>query len=253
MTFKHYYILFFLLSQTHDLTSQAKEPVSIRREAPHVIIFSMRPYEELPEFKEKKATQERLFQDPYWLTKKILNSKFSYATNPRGFHILFAGFSDTIDVNREARFPRYIQEDEIQMIITRKLIPVVIRGNTVEYFLHDTNYDIAYYTLKRMHDPEKNIEYWNVEKKDIPQNKKIPASALIIFAEPNEIIVPTGKTIATGGPNLVLPPIYTNEKTDKDYNALSFIKINRYFDPIEQVTKIAPPQRYAQKIGNGTR
>lgn len=252
MLFKKQYLVLLLIASAHTLDPQEKTPASIRRRAPHMITLFMRPYEMLPEFRNEDTTRAELIKDPYWVTKKYLQSNFKYATDPRGIYITYAGFVDTIDVNRQVRFPRLTQEDEITMIITRKLIPVIIRGNTVEYSLRDPDYDTAYYSLKRMHDDKKKIDYWNVEKQELPANKKISASALIIFAEPNQIIVPLGQTTATSGPNLVLPPIYANKNLQKDYNALSFVKINRYFGPIEQVTKIAPPQRYAQMIGNGS-
>lgn len=253
MKFKKYYAIFLLITSIHMLEPQSKEPASIRRQAPNVITLFMKPYEMVPEFAKEEETKEELFQDPHWLTEKFLRGPFAYATDPRGVYVTYAGFVDTIDVNRQVRFPRLTQENEITLIVTRKLVPVVIRGNTVEYFLRDNKYDIAYYTLKRMNDLEKKIEYWNVEKADVPANKKISASALIIFAEPEHIVVPLGKITATAGPNLVLPTIYANRGLEKDYNAFSFVKINRYFDPIQQVTKIAAPKRYAQKIGNGSR
>ena len=247
------YLLVLLIPHICALHPQAKEPASIRRQAPNVITLFMKPYEMLPEFKQEETTKAEIFHNPHWLTEKFLRGPFDYATDPRGVYVTYAGFVDTIDINRQVRFPRLTQENEITLIVTRKLVPVVIRGNTVEYFLRDKNYDIAYYNLKRMNDPEKKIEYWNVEKADVPANKKISPSALIIFAEPDHIVVPLGKTVATPGPNLVLPAIYANKGLEKDYNAFSFVKINRYFDPIQQVTKIAPPKRYAQKIGNGSR
>lgn len=248
---KHFYPTFLLIICSTTLTQEEKTRSSVRRKTPHEITFFMRPYEMLPEYLKEETTHAQLVKDPYWVTKKFLNSKFNYATDPRGIYVMYAGFVDTVDVNRQVRFPRLTQENEITMIVTRKLTPVIIRGNTVEYFLRDKNYDIAYYSFKRIQDPAKKIEYWNVEKMDVPENKKLSPAALIIFAEPSHIVVPLGQIVATPGPNLVLPPIYANKGLEKDYNAMSFIKINNLFDPIEEVTKIAP-QRYAQQIGNGS-
>jgi hypothetical protein len=253
MTLQKKYCIALIVPYFFTLQAQTREPASIRREAPHIITLFMKPYEMLPEFKTDDDIQIELVKDPSWIQKKFLRGPFKHTSDPRGIYVTYAGFVDTIDINRQVRFPRLTQEDEINLIITRKLTPVIIRGNTVEYFMRDPNYDIAYYTLKRMHDAKKNLDYWNVEKNEIPANKKISPSAFIIFAEPKHIVVPLEPTVATAGPNLVLPPIYANKGLEKDYNAFSFVKINRYFDPIQQVTKIAPPQRYGQKIGNGTR
>ena len=230
---------------------KTKDPAPLRRESTNLITLFMKSYEQI-RYDQSFITHNQEPQKPNILKhhRNVVASSFDYATDPRGVYVLYGGFVDTLDVNRQVRFPRLTQEDEVVLIITRKLAPVILRGNTVEYFLRDTNQSIAYYRYKRHFDPNNNYYYWNVQKLDLPHDTKIPATALIIFANPRHIFVPLEETIAVPGGSLVLPPIYATGELRKDYNATTFIDISPYFDPIDFITKIAPPQRYAQKISN---
>lgn len=234
--------------------NQSKEPSPIKRESAHTLTLFLAPYEkmqDLPEFKKDLKTE--LYQDPFYLSKKIVREKFYPQTDPRGVYVLYAGFEDIIDLNRQVRFPFLgtgePTGEEFTLVITRKLKPVILYGVTAEYFVR-TSAKIAYYTMKRNFDKEKNLYYWDISTQDVPNDKKIPNYAIIIFADPDNIFVPLEPTVAVPGSNIVLPTLYATKILDKDYNALSFIKLSHYFDPIVEVTKIAPPQRYGQKIGN---
>jgi hypothetical protein len=244
-------LLFISTSSTIFAMVTSKEPTPIKREAPHVITLFIKPYEELeglPSF-QTPETKANLFIDPLYVSRRSLQEKFQYATDPRGVYVLYAGYVDRVDFNRQVAFPRLTEKDEIDIIVTRKIFPITTEfKNTVAYFSRIEKAPIAYYRMKRHVDPKNQFAYWETIKLEKPKEKNIPPSALVIFAEPDAIYIPTEKVIATPGPNLVLPPIYATEKLAKDYTALSFIKVNHYFAPIEKVTKIVPPQRYGQMI-----
>lgn len=235
----------------------SKESTPIKRESAHSLTLFMAPYEML--LAEKPFSEEikaELFQDPFYLSKKIINEDFAYNSDPRGVYVLYAGYVDLIDFNRQVRFPLIgtgtASPDEFTLIVTRKLKPYLANedGTTVKFFTRDPKYAIAYYAIKRNFDKKNNIHTWNITKIETPKDKQIPVGAIIIFAEPSHIIVPTEPVVAVAGPNVVLPTVYATKDLTKDYNAITFLKISKYFDPIHEITKIAPPKRYGQKIGN---
>lgn len=236
------------IALSHVIT--AKDPAPLRRESTNLITLFMKPYEQIKYDPARTLENHTLQPNILKHHRNLMASSFDYETDPRGVYVVYGGFVDTIDVNRQVRFPRLTQEDELLLIITRKLAPVIIRGHTVEYFVRDTKHAIAYYQYKRHFDPKNNYYYWDVQKLNLPDDTKIPATAMIIFANPRHIFVPLEETVAVGGGSLVLPPVYATGELRKDYNATTFIDISPYFDPIDYITKIAPPQRYAQKISN---
>ena len=241
-----YICTLMLMSST---LAQEKEPASFRREVPHVITLFMKPYEELealPEF-QTPDVKEHLFQDPFYLARTYLAGNFKYETDPRGVYVIYKGYVDRVDFNHQVTFPRLTEKDEIDLIITRKLRPIAIVGNTVNKFVRDKKAPIAYYHLKRVTDPKTHFAYWEAAKQEVQHDLELSPDAMLIIAEPEEIFIPTELVVATAGPNLVLPPIYATEKLKKDHAALSFIKVNHYFAPVEKVTKIAE-KRDAQMI-----
>lgn len=244
-----YLILLTIISS--PILAMTKEPTTIKRESSHTITLFMKPYEELetlPEFQTTEA-QEKLFQDPFFLSRRFLEGKFNYATDPRGVYVLYAGYVDRVDFNHQVIFPRLTEQDELDIIITRKVFPITPEfKNTVSYFSRIENKPIAYYHIKRHTDPQTHFSYWETTKLETPKDKTISPLALVIFAEPDAVYVPTKPIVATGGPNLVLPPIYATPKLNKDYTALSFIKMSPYFAPVEKVVNVAPPKRYGQMI-----
>lgn len=249
------FLVCILLNNVHISYALEKEPAALRRETSHIITLIVKPYEYLaydPSYTGDTQKHDENFNNVFKWHQALMQTYFEPHTDPQGVYVLYGGFVDVLDFNHQVRFPRLTQEDEVVLIITRKIHPIILRGNTVEFFVRDSTQAIAYYKFKRHFDQTNSMYYWNVEKLAIPENPNtpIPASAMIIFAHPNHIFVPLEDTIAVPGGNLVLPALYATEKLKKDYNALTFLDVSPYFDPIKYVTKIAPPQRYAQKIGN---
>lgn len=226
-----------------------KAPSSVRHGSPAQVILFMRPYEELENKQPFQTEQTRatLYKNPYALSQKIINNTFKFSDTPDSLYVLFEGFVDTVKQN-QAHFPRLTQDETINLIVTRRIHPVVLQGNTVQFLVRDTNTEIAYYQLTRCKDETANFYYWEITALPIPQDKKIPSNALIIFAEPEHIYVPTEPVATIGGPHLILPVIYTKRDLEKNYDALKFLTINRYFSPIHHLVQVAPPKRYAQII-----
>ncbi len=266
---KKYGYLFIGCSLLYAATTLVKEPSAVKRETSQTLTLFMAPYEKmqaLPEFKHELKVE--LFQDPLYLSKKFINEKFEPSTDPRGVYLIYAGYDSVINFDRKAWFPFIGTGEptgqEFTLIVTRKIKPApltlndtaitaqeevssALAINSVRYFVR-TSDEAAYYTFKRIFNKKANLHYWHVAKQETPNDKIIPPYAIVIFADPAHIFVPLEPTVAVPGPNIILPTIYGTKLLTKDYNALSFVKISKYFDPIQAAIKIAPPQRYGQRI-----
>lgn len=220
-------------------TIYGKESSPIRRESPHVITAFMEP---IPTFDEQHEAERayKLIDQPGKITRTIFKEKLKGNNSNRGAYALYSGFVDTFNENGQIIFPRKQQKDEIKLIVTRKIRPVILRGNTVEHFVRIKDQPIEYYSMKRSFDKDNDLYYWTTKKQNTPESKIIPASALIIFVKPHQVKIYEGKTIAMGGQNLLLPKIYPTKNITTDLNGISFLKINKYFKPVTFKSRRAP-------------
>ncbi len=156
---------------------------------------------------------------------------------PIGLYVSYKGFLDMTDENGQIYLPRKHAEDKITIIVTKHIYPIILEGQTVEFFVRKKGGDAAYYELTRTKDEKTGVFTWETKKIPTPTSIKIPLDALIFYAAPRDIFIPEGTTIASGGPNLVLPTAYPTKYLNKDLNALSFLKYNRrFFTPTSQET-----------------
>lgn len=177
---------------------------------------------------------------------KFIRSIIEHQSEGRlgGLYATYEGFVDTFDENDELMFPRKHAEDEITLVVSRSILPVIIKGNTVEYFVRQKKAPIAYYQLKRFKDKDTKDFFWKTEKIESPKSSIIPLHAIVLCANPDELIIPEGFTKTFGGPHLILPSIYPTKHIKRTINALSFLKINKYFEPVHLTYKIQQ-DRYA--------
>ena len=233
-------------------TAPTKEFTSINRESPHTITFFIKPMEiatlqeELKEIEQKKITLK--LKNPLKIQKILFQQKFNPKNMPhQGINITYAGTTKIPDENGQITFSKKHSSDEILIIVTEQIDPIIIRGNTVEYFIRNSTKPINYYKINRYFNQENYLYYWKTEKIAPPLNKKIPLSAFVIFAKPKTIYLPQEQTIAMKGSNLLLPVIYTKKQNNFDLNSLLFLKIKQFFAPEKTIIKKAP-KRYGKII-----
>ncbi|HBL98952.1 TPA: hypothetical protein DDZ86_04915 [Candidatus Dependentiae bacterium] len=179
------------------------------------------------------------FSDVETLSKTLMKSELEpdIHDRPVGLYVSYKGFLDFTDENGQIFLPRKHAEDKITLIVTKQLYPIILEGQTVEFFVRKKDAEAAYYKLKRSKDEKTGVFLWTVKKIPTPTSTKIPPEALVIYAKPHDLFIPEGTVTTTGGPNLVLPTIYPTKYLNKDLNALSFLKYNRqFFTPVSQET-----------------
>ena len=150
----------------------------------------------------------------------------------RGVVATYQGYVTFSDHNGQLLFPRKHTSDEMYYVITRSVRPVISHGETVQHWTIENPKTTRMYYLKRHHNEEQDVTYWNVTELDVEKGQKIPESATIIFSQPEHIIVPTGMFATINGGNLLLPDMYIKKSIPIGPNVLAFLRVNKYFAPV---------------------
>ncbi|MGC2310100.1 MAG: hypothetical protein WA432_00570 [Candidatus Babeliaceae bacterium] len=230
-----YISLIFIIA--YFLSAQEAEQLT-----PPVITFFIRPEQDLL----KNIEPEDLLRKTITLgalDRFILKAKLAPALT-QGVYFLYAGMVARSDSNGQVTFPRKNTKETIDIIITRSILPVFLRGTIIHHFVVSEKGQADHYRLT--HSSEKP-PLWQVEKLPLPMDRRISPLSLIIFAKPENIIIPEVDTITIPGPNLVLPFIYIKPSSMNSVNALTFLKVSKYFKPIKAYYRFTP-ERYGTII-----
>ncbi len=147
----------------------------------------------------------------------------------------YAGYCTVSNSIGQLTFPRKHAKDEITVVITQKIKPVIVRGQTVRNFIVTPGAPSQWYTFTRNPADQKiRTPYWTVKDLDVTENTRIPAEALIIFAKPEDIKIPTSPIATIGGTTLLLPTLDITKLYRVEPNALQFLKVSKYFSPVKQ-------------------
>lgn len=153
-----------------------------------------------------------------------------------GLWAAYGGMCAYSDYQGQITFPRRHIGEEITFVITQKIKPIILSGNTVTTFVVAESAPCAYFIVRRR--ATKDLFYWETERIDIPTSRAIPPFAIILFAKPQEIIMNNDLVITNGSPNLLLPPIEVSRATSLAVNTLLFFKVNQYFAPVVRAYRV---------------
>jgi hypothetical protein len=233
-----------LLTQPIFSSNEQEKKTSIQRGAPYSIIITLANHIVSP-FKKEHAPHAAS-QTERLLGALLLDSLRSF---PGGLYATYHGFSAYINSNGQLTFPRKTSNETLTVIITKQLYPIIQQGQTVNYFIRRDDTPVAYYTLTRHKDTKVNQYYWETRQIETPTTFAIPHDAIVLHAKPNELYIPEGFSKTIGGQNLLLPLIYPTKELNRSYHALSFLKIKKYFAPVEAQTEIKrSADRYSMLI-----
>lgn len=137
-----------------------------------------------------------------------------------GIQINYAGFRRYTDRSGLATFPLAGVAKNIIIVIAPEIFPRVLSGTSVDHFAlwqdkKPNNPNVALFEMRRekISDDEWT---WTVEAKPVPEDGKIPNTAVIIQANPESIFVPTGKTTSKQKQQCLLPSIFLLDRTGID-------------------------------------
>lgn len=208
-------------------------------EAISSLILTIRPYPE------PKATHEKLTNDiqtPGMLTRKVLKNYGMKPGGTSGVLATYMGFVGVSSVDGQITFIRNHKNPGVNILIAQTIEPIMMLSNIVHHWEIKPEVPAAMYSMNRKQDDETKLYYWDTQELPLPENKRIPLETIVIFAKPDNIVVPTGITITEGGAQLVLPTIYTRKGFNLVPRTLVFLKIRHFFGPQNYVTKKTTPE-----------
>jgi len=219
--------------------------------SPHIITFFVRPLPHAPTDATKRAVEERKRQMTHdEILQPILKNVFNAPFLQKGIYASYAGTITHSNADGQILFERKSSEPQLMMIITDSIKPVPInplKPKTLLGFTLDSHSPSQQYLFKRQQDPETELYEWHVTSVPVDRTERIPYDTIIIYAEPQHIIVPLGSTLTTANENLVLPDLYVTEGYSSPINAIRMLKIRHYFEPV-QFEYTFLPDEYQKKI-----
>jgi len=234
---KHIPVIFSLLAYTPYIIPMT---TMLHTASPHIITVFIKPY-----YVFNSPDAHKKLKKPGAITRTLL--KHSLRGPQQGIYATYAGFVTHSDINGQISFPRKHEQEEITYVLTQKIKPVIIKGNTVNYFVATSADETAFFSLKRLSDAQKNLYYWRVKRIETPTNKRIPVFALQFFVKPHHLFIEEGDFVTENSPHLFLPPIYTTKALTAGANALLFLKVSKFFSPIKFAYNYTT-ERYATLI-----
>ncbi len=187
----------------------------------------------------KEVTFEKLLKKTQILGKvsyKILKKALSKHTY-EGILATYYGYVIPSNFNGHIIFLRKHQANAVEIIITQMIEPVMMIDATVHHLEVLSTIPARRYSLVRKLDEGTKTYYWDVKEEKIPKNKRISLKTIVLFANPKKILIPTGITLTTKSPHLLLPDIYARKHLNPAINALRLLKIKHFFMPVLSETK----------------
>lgn len=238
----------FILSALLLSSPLCSKEVAIRKkDSPHLLTVYLSPTVAEPIVDIENRTIKDLTE-----TEKVIKAllKTNLRVRPTGgVFVTYLGFVDVLNVDDFALFPLKHADNEVTVIIVKRMYPIITQGQTVERFIRKKTEPVAYYKMKRIKDEQTADIYWETKKIETPKDLAIPPHAVVICAKPDEIFIPEGLTTATPGPHLYLPEIFPTPYFKRGMHAdvMSFIKVSPYFESVHRARRIQK-DRFAEMI-----
>lgn len=213
-----------------------------------VITFFVKRYPSLPEqeIEKKLAKTARKLGKPGKINKYILRSKMS-APSYIGIHATYAGYIDVSDNAGQLSFPKKHHAPFVDLLITNKIVPVTMMGRIIHHWEIAPRTPAQIYRIERQQDPETELNFLKVTKKEISKTGRIPLRSILLFAKPKNVFVPTGTTLTKEDPNLILPDVYIKKGFNSAANAFFVLTMRQYFETPQAIYKDTP-YGYAQQL-----
>jgi hypothetical protein len=164
-----------------------------------------------------------------------------------GIFATYHGFLALSAPDGQISFPNHIVWDDnkppkVHLVITTRVTPIMMLGNTIHHWELEEKTPVAMYMFERTKDPNSDVYFWNVTEEKAPEDLQI-YDAIVIFAKPDVIYVPTGIVLAEDAPNLHLPDVYVKPEINKISNALYVLYLKHFFGQIRRSTKLENKHR----------
>ena len=88
----------------------------------------------------------------------------------------YAGYLSVSDNLGYLLFPRLHQDQSIYLILTPKMTPIVMFGNTIHHWEFQEGVPAKMYKAERIHDEQTKLLYWDIKEVPLPADKIIPST-----------------------------------------------------------------------------
>lgn len=150
----------------------------------------------------------------------------------------YAGYLNVSDYYGNMIFPRLQTSMLLYVIITSKMTPIVMLGNTIDHWEFEEGTPAIMYQFEQKLDEESKLHYWDVQQVDLPKDNIIPSTkSIVIIAKPQDIYVPLGITPVASTTHLVLPDLYVKKTINKHSTALYLLNLSMFFGTLYEKTK----------------
>ncbi len=197
--------------------------IIIGEETDKVITFFIQEY---PEKKEDVIDEDQACND-----HKINLINGVYAT--------YAGYITNSDKNGQISFPRRTITDSFNLLVTNQIYPIFMFQATIAFW-QLASQKAKMYKIEKKQDKETELYFWQVQERTLPENKHIPIHTITILADPKDIYVPLGLTLANKSNQVLLPDIYVKKSLDIIKNTLLVLTIKNFFSQIKKVYQDRP-------------
>ena len=163
--------------------------------------------------------------------KKNLKKEITYKLS--GFFATYAGYTDTSNPDGRISFPLRHSTPKLYLAITPSINLVKVKGKTISHREYIVDTETKMYLLEQKTD-ERQTTYWEVSEQPLPENRKVNPLTLIIFANPQNIVVPTGKFLSEPSSHLILPELYVVGDIQQGSILLKALDLKRFFEKIRE-------------------
>lgn len=243
-----YYVFLCVLFSIIPSSVYALEELGVRYTSPTRLELSFIP----DTIQDTSAITERFVLSPDDISRVAFRIAKRNLQLPgiSGIYGIYHGFSAISNTNGRISFPYFDEGDELIVVVTYKVSPVVILGNTVDHVELSPDEPSAWYSLTR--ERVGNDAYWDVRMIEPPTSGRIPHNALVIAAKPKQVYFKTARFRAPITAQMVLPPLYVSPRITLGLNALQVVKFNKFYRPTQQLLK-RTPLSYASLFEHPTR
>jgi hypothetical protein len=210
------------------------QPAAQPSQAKTLLTFFIQPISESEQSEQEDQSTKFMhtLAKPARVSRLILKNRLQHVPY-RGIYATYAGLVTHSDQNGQITFPRKTLRDDLMLVITSRLQPLVLHGTTVQQLLLREGFPAALYHLERLKNQNDGVYYWHITRLPTPANYAIPDQAVILLADPDHIVVPADDIVTIPGTTLFLPTLYAIKDMDAAVTALSFLKISRYFSLVK--------------------
>lgn len=208
--------------------------------ADHIINFFVYPYPDVQD------VHERL-KHPSNIDKHHINGLLQYVSGA-GIFSTYAGFIDITNFDGQTVYPlQHHEEPFLYLVVTEEIVPIMMLANTVAYWEIPRHRPAAFFKMEKKQDEKTGLFLWDVREEPRPQDNKVPLESLVIIADPHDIYVPAGVSLADDTPHLLLPPLYVKKSMNVVKHGLYMLTISHLFRP-SRILYTKEERRYVLQV-----